>query len=288
MVGIGIAIGAVVGAVSGVCGVLGYKQREARKQLLTAFRSGNVLVAGHKGNGKDLLFSYVIKQREKDGEIHAANIRYTDKTRVRAPNEYRLYNNSIRNFVTGNFNLEGNKFTEKEDYYISEAGLAFPNWAHTQLEKDKSTSTLPITFALSRHLGQFNIHANAQEFGRIWDKLREQADWQIYCEQCGIFFKGTPLAFARIRFVVYQRYESAYAHIQPYEVRRGIFRKNKDDLIRAQEHNARYGFIKRFALFVKLNKKKEFNYNTREFYTKLYQKEPPIIEKSKKQSKKAK
>lgn len=276
----------VAGIVIAVLGLL-HQQKKARDQLLTAFRSGNVLVCGHKGNGKDMIFNYVIKQREKAGETHASNIKYTEKTVIKSPDEYRLNNNTIKNFVSGNFTTETATFTEKQDYYISEAGLAFPNWAHNELERNPATRTLPITFALSRHLGQFNIHANAQEFGRIWDKLREQSDWQIYCEQCGIFLKKTRAAFAVVKFVVYQRYESAYQHIQPYKVRRGLIRKNKDDLIYAQQHNARYGFIERYRIFIKLDTKK-YQYNTREFYTKLYKKDPPQIQTKKREKKKEK
>lgn len=35
---------------------------------------------------------------------------------------------------------------------------------------------MPIFYALSRHLYNNNIHVNVQNLGRLWLKLREQAD----------------------------------------------------------------------------------------------------------------
>lgn len=244
--------------------------RSKVKHVVNFFRGGNVIVAGHKGNGKDLLFSMVIKERDKCGEVHAANIRYTDKTKVRDIRDYCLKNTTMANFINGHYETEQVTFTQKEDYYISEAGLALPNWLRSELEKKKNpTHTLPITFALSRHLGEFNFHANAQEFVRIWDKLREQADTMIYCERATVLFKR--LAFQK--FVVYDRLESALEHRQPIQVPRGLFgQKRKEALGHVAVYNAKYGYIKRFRIWHILPKKP---YDTRAFYKALYKQDPP-------------
>lgn len=243
--------------------------------ILTIFRSGNTLVAGHKGTGKDLLFNMVICKREKAGEIHAANIKYTDKTRVAHPKEYCIEDISYEDFITGNYPIISKHFTAKEDYYISEAGLCLPSWQHSKLEKHRYIKQLPITMALSRQLGEFNIHANAQAFNRIWDKLREQADYYIWTERCKVKF-----GIVVQQLIIYSRAESALQHIQPYETRRNLLGlKNKEDLIRAVQHNARYGYIERLNIIYKYPKNSK--YNTRDFYIKLYGKEPPKIQNKK-------
>lgn len=239
-------------------------------QVLRVFRSGNVLCAGPKGHGKDMLFSLVIRRRSKDGEIHAANIKYQGDTTVRAVGYYRLENNGRKNFVNDNFNVETKHFTEREDYYISEAGLALPAHQNRQLEKDYPT--FPIVYALSRHLGEFSIHANAQSFTRVWDKLREQADYFIWCNSCKVFFSRV----VRQDIIIYNRAETAYQHIQPFKVRRGILgRPNKDDLAYAQRFNAKYGVVNRLVFWHILPK--DDVYDTRIFYKKLYKKEAPYV-----------
>lgn len=255
--------------------------QKGKNEILRCFRSGNCVVAGTKGSGKDMLFSWVIRAREKAGERHAANIKYTEKTRVRAIKEYRLKDNGRKNFIDNEFNRESARFVEHEDYYISEAGLALPSFARTSLEK--AYPTFPIVYGLSRHLGEFNIHANAQQFTRIWDKLREQADWFIQCEGCRVFF-GKIVAQ---KFVIYNRPETALAHIQPFKVRHSfiLHRSNKDDLAYAQQFNAKYGYIARFMIFHILPK--GFKYDTRYFYQALYKEPAPKITNPAKRSKRA-
>lgn len=248
-------------------------QKNTKEKILTLFRSGNVLVCGHKGKGKDLLFYWVINTREKAGEIHAANIPYTEKTKIRQPKEYSLECNTLKDFMKGDIKLETKKFTLKEDYYISEVGLYLPNWGRNTLEKDKQLSTLPITMALSRQLGEFNIHSNTQSFNRPWDKLREQADYCIWCEESKVNKKTRR---AKITMILYNRIESAYTHIQPFEARRSFLLgiKNKTDLASAVVHNAKYGYIERVILRFKLPKNK-FMYDTHYFYKKFYNKDFP-------------
>lgn len=247
------------------------------REVLRMFRSGNVIVAGHKGRGKDLLFQYVISAREKKGEIHASNIPFTSRTTVRPPVWYELHKNSYSNFIEGKFNTDEDKqYIEQEDYYISDIGTSMPAQLGKKLEK--KYKTLPIVYALSRHLANFSIHCNAQNFGRVWDKLREQGDYYIYCEKAKVIFNR--LAFQR--FVIYDRYQSALSNIQPYKCRRrlfGILPPKPEDYARANEHNARYGTIRRYYMWHILPK---VHYDTRYFHKAIYGKEAPKIEKKKK------
>lgn len=238
--------------------------------ILRMFRKGNVIVAGHKGRGKDLLFQYVISARERDGEIHAANIKYTQKTKLRSISYYCLHDNHLTNFINGKFEAEGKMFTEKEDFYISDAGIHLP--AHLSAKLDKDYPTLPTVYALSRHLGQFNIHANAQNYLRIWNKLREQADYCITCEKCRVIGR---LVFQRV--IVYDRPESAFAYIMPYKIHKSLFHPlaSKETRARADEFNAKYGYIRRLWFWWVMPK---YHYDTRAFYRKLYKKKAPNID----------
>lgn len=251
------------------------------KDILKMFRSGNVIVAGHKGRGKDLLFQYVIAAREKDGERHAANIRFTEKTIVHPINYYGLKSNTKKNFICGNFEPEQQTFTEKEDFYISDAGVALPATSHNELEK--TYPTLPIVYALSRHLGKFNIHANAQDYYLIWDKLRVQADYFIWCERAKVYFGR----YAVQRVVLYDRAETAFEHIQPYKVKRSLIlrRASKEDLAAAHSFNAKYGLVKRTWFWHKLPKD---GYDTRAFYGVLYRHKPIDVDEVNKARRRAK
>lgn len=248
------------------------------KQIIRIFRDGNVIVAGHKGHGKDLLFQYVISRREKDGEIHAANIKYTENTKIRPISFYALQYNGIKNFVSGHFEREDKRFTEKEDYYISDVGNALPSQYSYKL--DKEYPTFPIVYSLSRHLGQFNFHVNTQNFERVWNKLREQADYYIWCEWAKVFFGKIAIQ----RVVIYNEYKSAVNHIQPYKCYRflGIMPPSKEDRAHANTHNAQYGTIRRYTFWHILPKQ---HYDTRAYHKLIYGKDAPVIEKKRKKDK---
>lgn len=250
-----------------------FQNKRCKDILLTVFSQGNVLVAGHKGTGKDLLFNYVICEREKRGEVHSANIAYTERTKIRAPRDYCLSDNSYEEFTSGNYKKESKNFTEREDYYISEAGLCLPSWLHSKLEKDKVLKKLPITFALSRQLANFNIHSNAQSFTRIWDKLREQADYLIWTEKAKVYGKKKPKKF-KITFIIYNRSETALQHTQPFEPPKNLFGQIKKPYRdSAYNFNAKNGYVERLTIRAKYPKNSV--YKTRDFYKKLYEKDAP-------------
>lgn len=57
-----------------------------------------------------------------------------------------------------------------------------------------------------------NIHLNVQALGRVWDKLREQADCYINTLRCRILDDGT----AVIDTICYERYASAEKALLPH------------------------------------------------------------------------
>lgn len=249
------------------------------RELLRIFRAGNVIVAGHKGNGKDLLFQYVISRREAQGEPHAANIKYTPNTKIRPISFYALHNNTYDNFISGKFEIESKTFREKEDFYISDVGNALPSQYGKALER--KYPTFPIVYSLSRHLADFSIHCNTQNYGRVWDKLREQADYYVWCEKAKVLGR-----IAYIKYIIYDRYQSALSNIQPYVCRKrlfGLIPPKPEDYARANEHNAKYGSIRRYHMWYILPKE---HYDTRAYHKIIYNYEAPKIEKKKKKKEK--
>lgn len=242
------------------------------KQILRIFEDGNVIVAGHKGRGKDLLFQYVISAREKNGARHAANIRYTAQTHIRKIKDYKLHNNGYKNFIEGNFNIEDKSLPEREDFYISDVGTALPAQCGKQLEK--SFPTFPLYYALVRQLTCSNIHCNVQNYNRVWDKLREQGDYYITCRRAKVLFGRLALQWV----TVYERYQSALNGVQPYKCYRplGILPPSKEDRARANEYNAKYGSIRNYFFWHILPK---VHYDTRYFHKAIYGKDAPIIDK---------
>lgn len=248
------------------------RNKHAKKMLLTAFRAGNVCVAGCKGTGKDMLFYNVIRLREKENEPHAGNIFYNPRTKIRPIKHYRLYNNTTLNFIDNDFKPEIKRFQEKEDYYISDCGLALPAWQRQRLEKD--FPTFPIVYALSRQLADFNIHANAQVYGLIWDKLRNQANYFITCLHCKVVGR-----LVRQEFIIYSRQQSAEENIMPFIVRKNFLGiKNRNDLATAQLFNAKNGYIERLTTYFILPKNEEM-YDTRQYHKTLYGEKAPDIKK---------
>lgn len=147
---------------------------EADMFLVNEFSRCNVMVFGKKGSGKDVLFAHVIALR---GEKHYANIPYDQNTEVIELWEVSAGDNTFEDLINGSIRKFDARFDECADIYISDAGIYFPNTTNKVLD-DKYPS-MPVLFALSRHLYHNNIHTNCQAFGRPWKKIREQADSYI-------------------------------------------------------------------------------------------------------------
>jgi hypothetical protein len=209
--------------------------------LVGEFRRCNVITDGKKGTGKDLLFAHVIFLR---GEPHYSNITYNGLTTEIDISEMTAGTNTYENFIRGDIKKFDPAFNENEDFYISDGGIFLPSQYNTEL--DKQYPGLPIFYALQRQLYNSNTHINLQSLGRLWIKLREQADCYIRVlrtKDCGDYFIVT----AR----TYDNYNSAAANILP--------ENNEQQRLRRGEITQR-----RFKIY-----KHELNYDTRHFRKKL-------------------
>lgn len=205
--------------------------------LVHEFSRCNVIVFGKKGTGKDLIFAHVIALR---GDKHYSNIQYNADTEVIALTDVSLGNNTFENCIENRIVKLDPQFEEGKDIYISDGGIYLSSQYDQAL--NKLYPSMPIFYALSRHLYNNNIHVNVQNLGRLWLKLREQAD--SYIRAMGTTDRGEYLL---VHTVCYDKYESAAQGLLP----------NRDS-----QYRATYGDIteRTFKIY-----KQELQYDTRYF-----------------------
>lgn len=224
-----------------------------RNFVLKEFSNASVIVAGKKGSGKDLLFQFVIKKRKKA----FANMSYGNNVEVRDISTLSVAPNTYDSFIKGKIQKVDNNYPDGVDYFLSDGGIYLPSQYHGLL--DKQYPSLPIFYALSRQLNNMRIHVNTQNFNRLWDKLREQADSYFKCLFAHVLFKR--LVIQRVRF--YSKYESAVNNVLPFP------KHGRGDEIQAQylTYCAQNGIIKDMYIVYLLPKK---HYDTRYFQKVIY------------------
>lgn len=226
------------------------------KKIIKLFKSGNVQIDGKKGRGKDLLTANVIARRNIP---YVSNIDYGY---MRIPYEYEMISvkNNYRNFIENKFNPYNYPLPDKVDLYLSDCGIYFPSQYCGEL--NKLYSDLPVFMALSRHLGECNVHTNAQYLGRVWDKIREQGDIYIKCVGVKVLFGK--LVIQKVR--IYEKYESCLNNVMPLRVKVPFTPKERSMVeIERQKYLNQHGKIVT-RLLIYWNKAK---YDTRAFKSKL-------------------
>lgn len=238
-----------------------FRYRANIKEISQIFKKSNCIVYGRKGCGKDLIFNAVINERN---ELCYSNILYNQKlTTLRSIKDFSVEPNTFENMLEQDITIVDKNIRENTDMYISDGGIYLPS-QYSQLLCKKYPS-LPIFYALSRHLGNMNIHINTQYLGRVWDKLREQADGYFKA------VKTTKTIFGNLitEIIYYDTYKSAMAELQPYE--KAIFESNEEKAS-LKEFTAKNGVIKRF--YIK-QKPSNIHYDTRYFHKKFFGKRAP-------------
>lgn len=253
----------IIALVLGVLWLLSWVIRFYRngKFIVSRFRLGNCIVAGHKGSGKDLVFSYVINKRQKRGENHYSNVRYNSQTIICKPKEFNIDPNTYKNFLDGDIWTVLKSLEEERDYYLSDGGLYLPSTYQADLVK--VYKSLPLFYAIQRHLLNSNFHANVQNLNRLWDKLREQADYYFYC--CGARRIGKRTFIQKIRY--YDHYEAAIQNVLPFKVSTFLLLKDKRQLALKRQFDATNGEVKYLYIINRLPKD---HYDTRHFHNVIY------------------
>ena len=226
------------------------------KRLLNYFKESSCIVYGAKGKGKDLIFQKVIYM--KRNQPYYSNVNYGYQYYKEPLINLSVSPNTFKKFINDKIELiiKRDEY-EGIDYYISDAGVYLP--AQYNGELNKRYQSLPIYYALSRHLYNSNIHMNTQFLGRAWNMLREQAD--KFIKACGKIKIGKWI-FVKVMF--YDRYESAMANILPMK-KPPLF--NKYYKAEYEQYMSTYGEIKKGLFLIRIN---DIRYDTRIFHKLLF------------------
>lgn len=223
-----------------------------RRFFIGLFSKGNVIVTGLRGRGKDMAFCIVINARKRN---YISNVRYSDPKRRFScipfdANVWKIGGNEYKNFADGTVKKFKYPYPDNTDYFISDAGVYYPAQYATELVKRYSGA--PLFQALSRHLGNANVHCNVQNLNRLWDKLREQSDLYVCMKGCKVLFGK----FAFLRGSVYEKAESCEARLSPPHFGIGKEAQNRRVIFEAQN-----GKIKNFWFIAKV----PYRYDDRRF-----------------------
>lgn len=207
------------------------------RAYLRKVKDDSLIVFGKKGKGKTLLFSEMARMDKKRGYLSTTDFKH-DKQTIITYNDINLEPNTWENVLNGVYYPVEKQPWEGKPVYLDDAGVFIPNFADPMLKK-KYTS-LPIAFAVWRHLYNAPIHINSQDVERAWKMVREQAGAFIQCRGC---IRLGPFAF--IRCTYYDHIESAKQCLLPMQ--NSLFNKyNKAEL---NLYNAQHGTIKDFLIF---------------------------------------
>ena len=224
------------------------------RKIIRFFNSGNVCVCGLRGRGKDMLMANVIARRRLD---YVSNTDFGGNHIPFYPLNYDCGGNTYENFLRGNLRYYDYPHEDGTDIYISDAGVYFPSQYCKEL--NRNFGFFSTFMALSRHLGECNVHFNVQNLNRVWDKIREQSDIYIMCNWCRVLFGKIVLQ----KVTVYESYESAVNRVPPYRSPR-VFMNNDRRFSLAldkQKYRIAHGDIRRYTLLY-WNRS---NYDTRVF-----------------------
>lgn len=182
-----------------------------KRKFVKQFEKGNVLVSGMRGRGKDVAFCVVVNSRKRN---YISNIQYSNpKKRYQRFNfdakVWALSGNTYTDLIDNRVKTYSYPYPDGIDYYISDAGIYFPSQYQSELVKRYAGA--PMFQALSRHLGDCNVHVNSQRQNRVWDKIREQSDIYIVMRGCHVL---RFLKIALIRYTIYDNEESAEKQIK--------------------------------------------------------------------------
>ena len=221
------------------------------------FARGNVCICGLRGRGKDMLMGNIACRSKRP---YASNINYGGKylplslSCVCVPDIY-------SNFISGDIEPYAYPYPDGTDIYISDAGVYLPCQFNDRL--NRTYSGLSTFAALSRHVGNCNVHYNTQSLNRVWDKMREQSDQYIMVMGCKVIFGK--FVFQKVR--IYEKYQSAVDSVPPLRLRSPILGSTGRTMvsIERQKYQIQYGKISSRTLFY-INRS---SYDTRYFKTLL-------------------
>lgn len=188
------------------------------KHIAKKFEQGNVCVVGERGRGKDMLIANVIAYRNLD---YISNVEYIKKRGLQPKYYYLDFDaldcgkNTYKEFMSDNVNYYEYPYPMGCDVYISDVGVYMPSQFCNELNRDYKY--IPTFMALSRQLGNCNVHINVQNLNRAWDKLREQSRTYITCLGCKVIpLFGKQLVVQKIR--LYEQYNACVQNVPKLKI----------------------------------------------------------------------
>lgn len=232
-----------------------YKNR----QLKRVFTKHNVIVYGAKGSGKDLIFQKVINMKKT--EPYLSNQDYGFRYNVVRVADLTVAPNTYENFIDNAVKQIQKEIKHEDiDVYLSDLGIYLPSQYDNILSK--KFPSFPIYYALSRQLYNQNIHCNTQALGRLWIKIREQADFYIKTIETKQNLFDKIFRRLRIKCRYYDKYESALNDLLPMTKK-----VNKEQRALAEQYYSTHGVILNRDILIKL---KDIHYNTRHFEEEVF------------------
>lgn len=224
------------------------------KKIIRMFDTGNVCVCGLRGCGKDMLMSNVVIRRKLP---YVSNVDYGGLRHPFVPLQYDCGRNTYREFIEGSVYPYTYPWADGTDLYISDAGVYFPSQYCNELNRDYGF--FATFMALSRHLGECNVHFNVQNLNRCWDKIREQSDLYIMCNWCKVLFHRIVIQ----RVTLYEKYDSAVGRVPPFRLSKPWFNADRRFQWQSQkqQYDISYGQIRSGVLIYRHRS----NYDTRVF-----------------------
>lgn len=204
--------------------------------LLKRYQRDSLIVFGKKGKGKTLLFSEMTRN-EKKGYLSTTHFFHKGEEII----NYDVLNvspNDWESVLNGNITRIDRQPYEGKGVYLDDSGIFLPNFADGMLKK--KYPSMPIAYAVWRHLYNAPIHINSQAVERTYKLIREQADGFIQVRGC---IRIGPIAF--IRCTYYDRINSAKLELSPMPSR--IF--NKFSKAEGDQFRAMNGEITDFLIF---------------------------------------
>ena len=104
-----------------------------------------------------------------------------------------------------------------------------------------------------------NIYVNVQNLNRLWDKLREHADYYIDCRGCKRIFGRLFV----LKCTFYDKYEAALQRLEPFKADWRILGRDKQQQALKKQYDSTNGTIRKMQIFFRISRK---HYDTREFH----------------------
>lgn len=244
------------------------------------FIDNNIIIYGQKGSGKTtacaLACRYFDRKATRYRKWHKRKFRgYVSNTdfgypsgQTILPDEITVEPNTWEGVLHGDIEpIIKNPNFEKKPVILDDAGIYLPNFADSSLKKEYPS--LPIAFAVWRHLYDAPILINSQDLERTWKMLREQQAVYIYCR--GVvklpFFIG-------VKYTIYDRYEAARTMRNPM----GSRILNKYSKAEVDKFKAENGRILKGIYFART---KTLHFDSRYFHNVFFQLPAPKFKRPK-------